>query len=197
MLPTSSHRNALAADKRDVRGKPARPIRAEQARSAGSVGAELDAIPTIATFHHCRVVGRRGRSMASPIDHLVVTPSGVWVVDAKTHYGPLEVRRSGGILTPLVEQLFINNRERTGLVEALAQQVSTVETMLAAQYPELPVRGVLCFLGTGLPWVEERIAGIPLVDFVGLRKVLTQPGDLDEQTGNDVAAVLADRVAPA
>ena len=188
---------AVPADNRDVREKPARPAKAEQAQSAGPVAVGLDAIPTIATFHRCRLVGRRGRASGSTIDHLVVTPSGVWVVDAKTHYGPVEVRRSGGILSPLVEQLFINNRERTGLIATLAQQVSAVQTMLAGHHPELPVRGVLCFLDAELPWVEERIAGIPLVDLAGLRTVLTQAGDVDEQTRKDVAAVLADRLASA
>lgn len=174
-----------------------RATKAEQARSAGLVGAELSEIATISALHHCRVVGRRGRPMGPAIDHLVVAPSGVWVVDAKTHYGPVEVRRSGGILTPLVEQLFINNRERTGLVETLAGQVSAVETVLAGYHPGLPVRGVLCFLGTELPWVEARMAGIQLVDLAGLGKVLTQPGTVDDHTRDDVAAVLADRVAPA
>ena len=183
------------AVKGSVRERPARSTKAEQAPPAGLLGAELNAIATISALHGRRLANRRKRPIGPAIDHLIVAPSGVWLVDAKTHYGPPEVRRTGGILTPLVEQLFINNRERTGLIETLAQQVSTVERMLAGHYPGLPVRGALCLLETELPWIEERIAGIPLVDVPGLRRLLTEPGDLDKQARIDVAAVLADHVA--
>lgn len=185
------------ADKGGVKGSPARPSRADEPRAAGVVGAGLAAIPTICALHSQRLVSRKGRPIGSAIDHLVIAPSGVWLVDAKTHYGPLEVRRTGGILTALVEQLFINNRDRTGLIETLAKQVSTIEAMLAGHYPGLPVRGALCFLETELPWIDERIAGIALVDLDRLRRLLTEPGDLDEQAHLDIVAVLADRVAPA
>lgn len=74
--------------------------------------------------------------------------------------------------------MFINNRERTGLVEALAQQVSNAATVLTGHHAELPVRGVLCFLGTELPWVEERVARIPLTDLAeqGFASSCFRPG---------------------
>ena len=64
-----------------------------------------------------------GRPSRANIDHLVVAASGVWVVDAKTHTGTLEVRRSGGLFSPRVEALYIRGRDQTKLVHGLLGQV--------------------------------------------------------------------------
>ena len=47
------------------------------------------------------------------------------------------------------------------------------------------VRGALCFVGTRLPWVSEAVAGIALVDELGLFSMLQAQGPVaaDERRG--------------
>jgi hypothetical protein len=163
-------------------------------RRSTAVTEALDALPTITVLHDCRVGGTRRRFAGPPIDHLVIAPSGVWVVDAKTHYGPLEVRRFGGGLTPRVEQLFINNRERTPLITVVGQQVAAVEAALAGH--AVSVRGVICFLDSVLPWVTETVAGIPLVNQDDLLALIEQDGELDTDARAAVTALLQPRLLP-
>lgn len=156
----------------------------------------LDGVPDVLALHHRRLLGPNGRPTRAGVDHLAVTASGVWVVDAKPHYGPLEVRRTGGILSPRVEQLFINGRDRTSLIEELQRNVTAVEAVLLG-HPDVPVRGVVCFVGDELPWVTEEIAGIPLVVRTGLRTLLQAPGRVAYDTRVQAGAVLAARFVAA
>ena len=56
----------------------------------------------------------------------------MWVVDAKTHRGALEVRRSGGLFGPRRERLYIRGRDQTDFVLGLAKQVAVVRAELSA-----------------------------------------------------------------
>jgi len=62
-----------------------------------------------------------------------------------------------------VERLYIRGREQTKLLDGLASQIAEVTAALAAVDAPVPVRGVLCFVGTELPWFGESIGGVPLV----------------------------------
>lgn len=161
-----------------------------------AVGAVLDALPDVLVLHDRRMVDASGRLTRANVDHLVVAPSGVWVVDAKTHHGALQVRRSGGILSPRHERLFINNRDRTNLLDGLHGQVQTVQQVLDRAGWVVTARGALCFVGTTLPWLEEQIAAVPLVGRRGLKKLLNRPGDLGFEERGAIAAHLADRFRP-
>lgn len=135
-----------------------------------------------------------GRKSRANIDHIAVAASGVWVVDAKTHQGALEVRRSGGLFSPRVERLYIRGRDQTKLVEGLAGQVAAVATELTTVGADVPVRGALCFVGTELPWFgSSSIAGVPLVGRRGLAKLLRGPGDLAAPDREALAQFLAAR----
>lgn len=138
-----------------------------------------------------------GRLSRANIDHLVVARSGVWVVDAKTHSGVLEVRRSGGLFSPRVERLFIAGRDRTNLLQGLASQVEAVRRELAAVQAPVPVGGALCLLGTELPWFGQQIGQTPLVGRRGLAKLLTADGELTGPDRQALAAYLAGRFPPA
>ncbi len=109
----------------------------------------------------------------------MLAPSGVWVVDAKTHRGRLEVRRTGGLVAPRVEQLLINGRDQTRLVDGVSRQIDAVRAALADESPDGPVRGALCFVGTELPWIDEDIADVPLRGRRGMPKLLRRPGPID------------------
>ncbi len=117
-----------------------------------------------------RADGSRSRAN---IGHLAIAASGVCVIDAKTHHGALEVRRSGGLFRTRVERLYIGGRDGTSLVEGLAAQVVAVTTELLALGADVPVRVPLCFVETKLRWFESSgIAGVPLVGRRGLARLM-------------------------
>lgn len=116
----------------------------------GAVGEEMLAarlqdLPEPAdTLHDRRIPGTRAN-----IDHLVVAPSGVWVVDAKRYKGKRPgLRVDGGIIRPRVESLLIGGRDGTKLVDGVQKQVSLVRDALQGT---VPVHGALCFLEADWP----------------------------------------------
>lgn len=131
-----------------------------RAWSTGAVGEEavgrrLDQVASdrIRVLHDRRIPGTRAN-----IDHLVVTGDAVWVVDAKRYRGRPSLRVEGGLFRPRVEKLVINGRDKTSLVEGMARQVRTVESVVTG----VPVRGVLCFVEADWPLIggDFRIAGV-------------------------------------
>lgn len=117
----------------------------------------------------------------------------MWVIDAKTHRGALQVRRSGGLFTPRVEKLFIAGRDKTSLLDGLARQIDAVSSQLTSVNATVPVHGALCFVRTELPWFGETIRGVPLVGRRGLAKLLKQPGEFGRDDREALAAFLASR----
>jgi len=171
---------------------------AQGARGERAVAAKLDRLGDDMVVLHDRAMrGLDGRLSRANIDHLAVTASGVWVVDAKTHRGSLEVRRAGGLFSPRTEALYIGGRNQSALLAGLDKQVAAVVAELALVDAGITVRGALCFVGTELPWFGECIGGAPLVGRRGLVKLLTRSGDLGRQDRDDVARFLADRFPPA
>jgi hypothetical protein len=173
---------------------------AQGAAGERAVAAKLDALAGehVAVLHDRTLRHSDGRLSRANVDHIAVAATGVWVVDAKTHQGALEVRRSGGLLSPRTERLFIGGRDRTKLVEGLAGQVAAVKAQLSTVgAAEVPVHGALCFVGTELPWFGDRIAGVPLVGRRGLGKLLKRAGDLVAEDRQVIADFLATRFPPA
>lgn len=169
---------------------------AQGASGERAVAAKLDALvgDHVAALHDRRLRRPDGTLSRANIDHIAVTPSGVWVIDAKTHHGSLEVRRSGGLFSPRLEALYINGRDQTRLVHGLLKQVDAVRHQLAGVEATLPVQGALCFVGTELPWFgSSSIADVPLVGRRGLAKLLLRPGDVDAPDREAVAAFLDQR----
>jgi hypothetical protein len=173
---------------------------AQGAAGERAVAAKLDALigEHVAALHDRRLRRGDGSLSKANIDHVAVTPSGVWVIDAKSHQGSLEVRRSGGLFSPRVEALYINGRDQTRLVHGLVEQVDAVRRELLAVEARIAVQGALCFVGTDLPWFgSSSIAGVPLVGRRGLAKLLLRPGDVDTTDREAVAAFLNQRFPPA
>lgn len=116
------------------------------ARGEVEVGRRLDQLLTgdVRVLHDRRVPGSRAN-----IDHIVVTQSGVTVVDAKRYVDKrpaLEVR--GGLFgRPRTEALIIGKSDKTALVEAVLKQVELVKGAAG----EVPVSGALCFVDADWP----------------------------------------------
>lgn len=109
------------------------------------LGARLNALlPHVAVLHDRRIPGSRAN-----IDHLVVTPAGIWVIDAKRYKGRPELKIEGGLLRPRVEKLVIGGRDKSNLVDGVLRQVELV----SAASPAAPVVGALCFVEADWPLV--------------------------------------------
>lgn len=108
------------------------------------VGRHLDKIAsdTVRVLHDRRIP-RTKRN----IDHIVVTPAGVWVVDSKRYSGPPSLSVSGGLFGPRIEKLMVAGRDKSMLVDKVLEQVGFVNVVV----PDVPVRGILCFVDSGWP----------------------------------------------
>lgn len=122
---------------------------ASGAKGEALLGARLDQIDSesVAVLHDRRIPGTKAN-----IDHLVVTPGGIFVVDAKRYVDKRpELRVEGGILRPRMEKLLVGGRDRTKLVEGVLGQVERVRAALEGN--DVPVRGVLCFIDADWPLI--------------------------------------------
>ncbi len=75
------------------------------------------AADTLRVLHDRRIPRTRGN-----IDHLVVTPTGVYVIDAKRYRGRPELSVDGGLVRPRVEKLLVGRRDCTTLVDGVVKQ---------------------------------------------------------------------------
>jgi hypothetical protein len=90
---------------------------------------------------------RRTPGSKANIDHLAITPSGVFVIDAKHYSGRVEKRDLGGWFRT-DERLYVGKRDCTKLVLASEDQAEMIRDALASLGIQgIPVRPVLCFVG--------------------------------------------------
>jgi hypothetical protein len=117
----------------------------------GAIGEEILAQRLEDLPDHFRVLhDRRIPGTRANIDHIVIAPAGVWVIDAKRYKGKrpsLDVR--GGIFHPRTETLRVAGRDRTSLVVGVQSQVDRVKKALADT--SIPVSGALCFIEADWP----------------------------------------------
>ena len=126
-----------------------------QSTRAWAVGARgeeklAEALDGFTVLHDRRVPGTRGN-----IDHVVVAPAGVFVVDAKRYEGRIEIRNHGWFLRP-DERLHVGRRDCSALADGMGWQVAAVEKALLAAgvEPLPPVTPVLCFIDGDWPLIS-------------------------------------------
>lgn len=170
-----------------------------QATAAWKVGAEgerhvgevLQRVRGIEVLHDRLIPGSRAN-----IDHLVIGPSGVFVIDAKKWTGKLEVRDKGGLFhhDPC---LYVKGRDRTKAVDGVLGQVEVVRSALGDGFADVEIRGVLCFIGAEWNWIKRplRVKGVVAVWPKGLPKLVTARGPLNDRVA-DVAGHLRSRLRP-
>lgn len=102
----------------------------------------------VRVLHDRRIPGSRAN-----IDHMVVAPAGVFVVDAKRYKGRPHLRVEGGIVRARVEKLMVGSRDCSKLITGIQKQVNLVAAALTAdRLTHLPpVRGMLCFVDADWP----------------------------------------------
>lgn len=129
-------------------------------RVAELLGKHLD--DHVVALHDRRIPGSRAN-----IDHIVIAPSGVWVIDSKRYRGKVTVS------SPLFGQakLTIAGRDKSKLIDGLAKQVDLVKVVLAEVAPDVPVHGALCFVDSDLPLLGKlSFRGYPLLYPKALRQ---------------------------
>lgn len=112
------------------------------ARGEERLAAALAKVPGVVALHDRKVRRTRGN-----IDHLVIAPAGVFVVDAKRYEGLIRVRDYGGwFRTDL--RLTVGGRNKSHLAKNMDWQVDAVLQALNAADLEVGVvvRAVLCFV---------------------------------------------------
>jgi Nuclease-related domain len=106
------------------------------------LGKQLDAFleEGMGVLHDRRIPGSKAN-----IEHLVVAPWGVFVIDAKNYKGRVEKRDRGGWFSTDY-RLYVGGRDKTPLIAGLAKQVDAVKTALADEFADVLVCKVLCFV---------------------------------------------------
>ena len=100
---------------------------------------------TLRVLHDRRIPGTRAN-----VDHLAVTPTGVYVIDANKYKGRPQLKVEGGLLRPRVEKLLVGTRNCTNVVDGVLKQVDIVRAVLG---DNVPIHGVLCFVEADWPLI--------------------------------------------
>ncbi len=148
--------------------------------------------------HLLQTVGDRGvmlhdrripRSRAN-IDHLVVAASGIWIVDAKSYKGKVELRDVGGWLKT-DNRLYVNGRDQTKLVGGLAKQIDAV--LAAIGDADVPIKAALCFVDSEWSLFAKpfQVGGVLVTWPRKLSEMIAEPGPL----GRDQVMQIAERLA--
>jgi hypothetical protein len=142
---------------------------AKGARGEEKLAAALADLPDVVALHDRSVPGTRGN-----IDHLVIAPAGVFVVDAKHYDGRLQIRDKGGLFRT-DEHLYVGGRDCSRLADNMGWQVKAVETCLVAAGCTLAVTPVLCFIDVDWPllFAPDSFRGVLLKNPKSLRKTIT------------------------
>lgn len=159
------------------------------------LGAGLDSLVEagVVAIHDRRIPGTKAN-----IDHLAVTPSGVWVIDAKRYKGQVTKKDVGGLFSTDV-RLYVGRRDCTKLVTAMAKQVAAVRKALGAEWTEVPVRPALCFVDAEWGWFAKpfELAGVLVTWPKAARERLARPGPYAPEGIEAIAAVLEQRLMSA
>jgi hypothetical protein len=99
------------------------------------VGAILDTL--IASGYHV-LHDRRRPGGRENIDHVVIGPTGVFVVETKHYRGRVERRGP---------ELWVNGRQKTAFLDQVERQVTAIRSALGVE----DVTGVICIVGADLP----------------------------------------------
>jgi Nuclease-related domain len=136
------------------------------AASLGKIGRD-----DVVLLHDRRVPGTRGN-----IDHIVVAPTGVYVVDAKRYKGRVEVRDVSRPFRRRDLRLYVGGRDHSELARAMSRQVAAVYDALDEEDDDVGVTPVLCFIDAEWP-----LFGAP-TEFEGVRT----EGKVDSQARNPI-----------
>ena len=162
------------------------------ARGEEVLGRRLDKLKgeTIHLLHDRGIPGTKAN-----IDHIVVCPSGVFVIDAKRYKGKPSLRVEGGLFRERTETLVVGTRDCTKLVAGVHKQVNLVLAALAKRgLQHVPVTGMLCFVEAEWPLLggDFVIEKIKVLWPSKAADLIRKPGLLDAATSQQVFRSLAE-----
>lgn len=135
------------------------------------------------------------------IDHIVIAPTGVYVIDAKNYAGRAHLQVEGGIFSPRVEKLMVGRRNCKKLVDGVRKQVDRVSELLARDGigQDVPVRGMLVFIEGDWPVIggSFTVGGLNVLWPKKARKIITAPGPLGDDRLHVLHRHLAAEFPPA
>jgi hypothetical protein len=163
----------------------------EGERELADALAEVDGIGVL---HDRRVPGTRGN-----IDHVVIAPAGLFVVDAKRYEGTIRIRDVGGLFKRN-ERLYVGRRDCSHLAESMSWQVDAVARGLAAakSEPFPTITPVLCFVRGEWPLLfpPEAYRGVRLEGTRSIKKLITGERVLDDAAIDRLTRLLAVALPP-
>jgi hypothetical protein len=149
----------------------------------------------VIVIHDRRIPGR-GRAN---IDHIAIGAGGITIIDTKSTRGQIQIRTVG--LINRHELLFVNGRDRTSQVNALARQIDRVATTLDRQGVDyVEAMGALCypFMRRDLLHYGRARGGLITVDDPRhVAKVANRSGPLTPDDIEDLASRIEAAFPPA
>jgi hypothetical protein len=167
----------------------------EKAWASGAVGERvvgntLDALAErspLYVLHDRRIPGSRAN-----IDHIVVAPSGTWVIDAKRYQNKLVQTQMRQWRSTLV----VGGGTKSQLTEGVKRQAGVVRDLLDDAFP---VRSVLCFVDARWNLFNSSfvVDGVSVCPPSRLAKVLLRRGPITEEGVDDLGRSLSRRLRAA
>lgn len=141
----------------------------------------------LAVLHDRRIP----RSKAN-IDHLVVAPWGVFVVDAKNYKGRVETRDRGGFFSTDY-RLYVGGRDKTALVAGMTKQAQAVRAALDDEDASLQICRTICFVDADWSLFARpiEIEGVHVLWPRALGKLIRTEGSLSPDEIARIAGKLA------
>ena len=141
-------------------------------------------------LHDRRVPKTKGN-----IDHIVIAPAGVFVVDAKRYQGMIRIRDRGGLFSR-DDRLYVGGRDCSDLAANMGWQVSAIEQALTAATVDLstvPVTPVLCFVDGEWPLLRppESYKGVRLEGKRSIGKLVSGSSIIDSAQIDHISRILA------
>jgi hypothetical protein len=161
---------------------------------SGAIGEEKLA-SAILELDRVRILNdRRVPGSRANIDHIIVAPAGVFVVDAKNYRGLIRIRDRGGLFRS-DHRLYVGRRDCSKLADGLTWQIEAVVSALqSASLDPLPsVTPVLCFVAGEWPLLfpPNEYKGVRLEGTKSLRRLLVASDALDQAGIGRLTTVLA------
>jgi hypothetical protein len=154
----------------------------------------LAGVPGLKSLHDRHVPGTRGN-----IDHILIGPAGIFVVDAKRYAGLIEVRDVGGLFST-DQRLFVGRRDCSELAKNMAWQVEAVERVVlqVGMQPNPPIVPVLCFVDGDWPLLfpPSSFSGVRLEGKRSIGKIVLKDSVLDAAAVDRLAGILARAFPP-
>jgi len=178
-----------------------------QSTKAWKIGAEGEIatgklLDSLAVKYGFRVLHDRliPKSRAN-IDHIAVTRSGIFVIDAKNYQGVVRIKDNSGFFEKSAPELWVGRRNCMKLVVGMKKQTSIVNEILSRNSIEMPVIGVLAFYLAD--WAtfkflrkQEEVDGV-LINSKGIEAIVAREGSFAATEIDAVVHLLANTLISA